>query len=86
MPTLLQIACGIGLIILCAGIVHWVNMYMEGIKKQMKDGRGGSVAGSDERLCEIERRLTDVQDVMIAISEKIDRMEVERDTERSQLG
>ena len=28
-----------------------------------------------KRLYEIERRLTDVQDVMIALSEKIDRME-----------
>ena len=81
MPVLLQIAVGIGVIILCGGIVNWVNKYMEGVKQQMKYGRSDSAVGSDERLREIERRLTDVQDVMIALSEKFDRMEVGRDVE-----
>jgi hypothetical protein len=31
--------------------------------------------GLDERLEQIERRLTDTQDVMIALSEKVDRLE-----------
>ena len=46
---------------------------------------GGASIGSakdrqetDHRLDEIERRLTDVQDVMIALSEKFDRMEEPR--------
>ncbi len=86
MPVLLQIAVGIGIITLCGGIVSWVCMYMEGVRKQMKDGRGATVVASDDRLREIERRLTDVQDVMIAISEKMDRLEVERETEQSRLG
>lgn len=34
-------------------------------------------AGLDERLAEIERGLTDTQDVMIALSEKVDRWEDE---------
>ena len=72
MPVLLQIAIGIGFIVLCGGVVNWVNMYMEGKRNQMKYGVG---VGSEERLRELERRLTDVQDVMIALSEKIDRME-----------
>ena len=33
--------------------------------------------GLDERLEQIERRLTDTQDVMIALSEKVDRLEEE---------
>ena len=34
------------------------------------------------RLDETERRLTDVQDVMIALSEKVDSMESDRDREK----
>ncbi len=34
--------------------------------------------GLDERLQTIERRLTDTQDVMIALSEKVDQWEAER--------
>ena len=34
------------------------------------------------RLDEIERRLIDVQDVMIALSEQVDRMESDRDREK----
>ena len=34
------------------------------------------------RLDEIERRLTDVQDVMIDLSEKVDRMETDRGREK----
>lgn len=39
---------------------------------------GGGVEEIRERLEEIERRMTDVQDVMIALSEKFDRWERER--------
>ena len=45
------------------------------------DGTGGSGGGLEEiqeRLDEIERRMTDVQDVMIALSEKFDRWEREK--------
>ena len=41
------------------------------------DARGGEPPGLDQRLTEIERRLTDTQDVMIALSEKMDRWERE---------
>lgn len=43
----------------------------------------GSI-GLDERLQTIERRLTDTQDVMIALSEKVDQWEAERAKETSQ--
>ena len=39
---------------------------------------GGSLEEVQTRLAEIERRLTDVQDVMIALSEKFDHWEAER--------
>lgn len=75
MPVLLQIAVGVSMIILCAGFVNWVNLYMRSLKKGVKNSPD---VGSEDRLREIERRLTDVQDVMIALSEKFDRIEAER--------
>ena len=44
----------------------------------------GRIADNEtgNRLDEIERRLTDVQDVMIALSEKLDRIESDRDREK----
>jgi len=45
------------------------------------DGSRESMGGLEEiqeRLDEIERRMTDVQDVMIALSEKFDRWEREK--------
>lgn len=39
---------------------------------------GGSLEEVQTRLAEIERRLTDVQDVMIALSEKFDRWEQDK--------
>jgi len=46
---------------------------------------GESRIADDEtghRLDEIERRLSDVRDVMIALSEKVDRMETDRGREK----
>lgn len=37
-----------------------------------------STSAVDDRLLAIERRLTDTQDVMIALSEKVDQWEAER--------
>lgn len=41
------------------------------------DAPAGEAQGLDRRLIEIERRLTDTQDVMIALSEKLERWERE---------
>jgi hypothetical protein len=41
-------------------------------------GSVSSSDGLDQRLDTIERRLTDTQDVMIALSEKVDQWEAER--------
>ena len=85
MSWLIEIALGVCLIILVSGLVNWVNGYID-IKKRTREGelklgkQGAGSAGSlEERLAEIERRLTDVQDVMIALSEKFDRWEQEKD-------
>lgn len=74
MSGFLQVAIGVCLIVLCSGLVHWGNMYFSRRK------RGDKKARQEEdrivkRLERVEQRLTEVQDVMIALSEKIDRME-----------
>ena len=82
MSWLIEIALGVCLIILVSGLVNWVNGYID-IKKRTREGElklGKQGAGNlEERLAEIERRLTDVQDVMIALSEKFDHWEREKD-------
>ena len=77
MGILLQIAIGVGIIILCAGLVRWGNLYFG--NRYRKSGQDRAAADrAEQRLDEIDPRLTEVQDVMIALSEKFDRFE-ERD-------
>ncbi|HIL10839.1 MAG TPA: hypothetical protein EYG11_19260 [Candidatus Latescibacteria bacterium] len=73
MNWLLQMAIGIGIIILCAGLVSWGNIYFGQIKKSKKDRKEDDQLVL--RLNDIDRRMTEVQDVMIVLSEKIDRMD-----------
>ena len=73
MNWLLQIAIGVGIIILCGGLVNWGNIYLSDLKKTKKGRKEDDQLGL--RLNDIDRRLTDVQDVMIALSEKMDRMD-----------
>ena len=73
MNWLLQIAIGAGIINLCGGLVSWGNIYLSDLKKSTKGRKEDDQLGL--RLNDIDRRLTDVQDVMIALSEKIDRMD-----------
>ena len=67
----------VGLVILAASLVHMAR----GRGRALESGKPQGVPGSgqppglDQRLSEVERRLTDTQDVMIALSEKIDRWE-----------
>lgn len=74
MGFFIEMAIGVCFIILCGGLVNAVNTY---VKKRPKQGEsmGKEGEGIDARLREVERRLTDVQDVMIALSEKFDRWE-----------
>ncbi len=74
MSGFLQVAIGIGFMILCVGLVHWGTIYFESRKRRDKK----SEQEEDrivKRLERVEQRLTEVQDVMIALSEKIDYMD-----------
>lgn len=74
MSGVLQIAIGVCLIILCSGLVNWGNKYYSSRK-----GRDKKAIQEEDRIVKrlerVEQRLTEVQDVMIALSEKIDRLE-----------
>ncbi|MBT3344317.1 MAG: hypothetical protein HN712_07935 [Gemmatimonadetes bacterium] len=71
-PILAVIFSGVVAIILVGGFVSWGNTYF-------KNRSSAIVSTADEdvldRLSQIERRLTDTQDVMLALSEKLDRWE-----------
>ena len=74
MSGFLQVAIGVCFIILCCGFVKWGNMYFshrKGQNKKAKQEEDRIV----KRLERIEQRLTEVQDVMITLSEKIDYMD-----------
>ena len=65
---------------MCVGFLFFVSLglvcgmnYMQLKTKLPRGGEEGDVLSG--RLAEIERRLTDTQDVMIALSEKFDRWE-----------
>ena len=75
MSGFLQVAIGICLIILCSGLVNWGNKYYSSRKRRDKKAKEEE-ALIVKRLEQVEQRLTEVQDVMIALSEKIDRLEV----------
>ena len=73
MSWILTIAIAICLVILCGGAVNWMNMHMA-----RRPGRKVADDAIDElrqRLNEMDGRLRDVLDVMIALSEKFDRWE-----------
>jgi len=62
-----------------ASVIHFFRGSVGGLRRtesvsEPKESDGGLGA----RLTEIERRLTDTQDVMIALSEKVDRWDEER--------
>ena len=74
MNGFLQVAIGVCFIILCSGLVNWGNKYYSSRNRRDKK----SEQEEDrivKRLERVEQRLTEVQDVMIALSEKIDYMD-----------
>ncbi len=75
MSGFLQVAIGVCLIILCIGLVNWGNKYYSSRKGRDKKAKQEEDL-IIQRLERVERRLTEVQDVMITLSEKIDRLEV----------
>ena len=74
MVAIISALCGI---VIAASVVHMIRSVIVGRREQdtpkkiVLDDQNG-------RLEDIERRLTDTQDVMIALSEKLDRWEEER--------
>ena len=60
---------GIGILVLCLGFAGYL------IRRAAPTADGVELNGLSGRLEAIERRLTDTQDVMIALSEKYDRLE-----------
>ena len=74
MSGFLQVAIGICLIILCSGLVNWGNKYYSSRKRRDKKAKEEEDLIT-KRLEQVEQRLTEVQDVMIALSEKIDHMD-----------
>ena len=74
MNGFLQLAIGVCLIILCSGLVNWGNKYYSSRKRRDKKAREEEDL-IVKRLERVEQRLTEVQDVMIALSEKIDYMD-----------
>ena len=74
MSGFLQIAIGVCLIILCSGLVNWGNKYYSSRRRQDKKAKQEEDR-IVKRLERVEQRLTEVQDVMIALSEKIDYMD-----------
>ncbi|MBT4503879.1 MAG: hypothetical protein HOC74_39465 [Gemmatimonadetes bacterium] len=81
MGWILELFFGLCVLTLCGGITVWIMR--DGPQKFFRNSRGPARYEEtlDEvkvRLDEIERRMTDVQDVMIALSEKFDRWEREK--------
>ena len=69
-----HVAMGVSLIILSAGLVNYINLRARNkgrmAKKAIEEG-----GGIELRLSEIERRITDVQDIILAMSDKVDRLD-----------
>ena len=65
----LMTAIGIGIVVLCLGFAGYL------VRRAAPVANGGQLNGLAERLENIERRMTDTQEVMIALSEKYDLLE-----------
>ena len=63
---------GLAIVIIVASAIYYFHE-----RCASDDGEQFVEGGLDERVAQIERRLTDTQDVMIALSEKVDRLEEE---------
>ena len=64
---MIEVGFGVALIILAAAVLKYVERRSKGSVP------GGAEQRLSSRMDEIERRLTDIQDVMITIDEKLSR-------------
>ena len=76
MSFIFSLLLGIGvLVVLCclgAGLFYYLQN-----RAVVSHGDGSEKNPFEQRLDELDRRLTDIQDVMIALSEKFDRWEAQ---------
>lgn len=70
---------GAAVVTLIASVVFYLRCRRRGA-----DAVPSDASAVEQRLDAIERRLTDTQDVMIAVSEKVDQWEAERSRARDQ--
>ena len=63
-------------VVIAASVIHYRRGGRGEERAEVR--RAGTDRDVDQRLMEIERRLTDTQDVMIALSEKFDSWEAEQ--------
>ena len=69
----LEIALGICLIIVAGGLANYWNIRSKQSKKSLKSDHAKKI---DQRLGVLEQRITDLQDVMINIDDKLGRQEL----------
>ena len=73
MEVVLIVFLGVCGIILSGGLVNWVNIYMEKQAMGKKQAEALQV-----RLDEMERRLADIQEVVLAIDEKLEYFDIKK--------
>ncbi len=75
MSVPLSIMLGIAMIILVSGLINALQIHLKTKRDRLTSTGDDNVVAA--RLDEVEARLRDVLDVMIAVSEKMDRWESE---------
>ena len=76
MSWIMSLAVGTCMVILVGGIVIAVwGWLFSGMEKGAGAKDAERVADLETRMAELERRLTDTQDIVISVSEKLDRLE-----------
>lgn len=75
MSVPLSIMLGIAMIILVSGLINALQIHLKTKRDRLTPAGDENVVAA--RLDEVEARLRDVLDIMIAVSEKMDRWESE---------
>jgi hypothetical protein len=83
MSWIMALAVGTCMVILVGGLITALLMWVDGRNARQKQTRAAAPADLEARLSEIERRLTDTQEVMLALSEKLEAERTSFDTSAS---
>ena len=73
MSFILSLALGTCMVIVVGGLVTTLLMWADSRNERQKRAKGSEDLAT--RVGELERRLTDTQDIVISLSEKLDRIE-----------